>query len=131
MKTYMFCNAHLEPVWLWQWESGLSEALSTFRAASDFIDEYPNFIFNHNESLLYEWIEEHEPELFRKIQRQVKEGRWEIIGGCPFIIGCALANISSACISYTLAYRNYNIGMILKLFLYRFDKLLYAKGLFG
>ena len=81
MKTYMFCNAHLDPVWLWQWESGLSEALSTFRAASDFIDEYPNFIFNHNESLLYEWIEEHEPELFEKIQRQVKEGRWEIIGG--------------------------------------------------
>ncbi len=81
MKTYMFCNAHLDPVWLWQWESGLSEALSTFRAASDFIDEYPDFIFNHNESLLYEWIEEHEPELFAKIQRQVKEGRWEIIGG--------------------------------------------------
>ena len=33
MKTYLFCNAHLDPVWLWQWESGLSEALSTFRAA--------------------------------------------------------------------------------------------------
>lgn len=81
MKTYLFCNAHLDPVWLWQWESGLSEALSTFRAASDFIDEYPDFIFNHNESLLYEWIEEHEPELFEKIKRQVKDGRWEIIGG--------------------------------------------------
>lgn len=81
MKTYMFCNAHLDPVWLWQWESGLSEALSTYRAASEFIDEYPDFIFNHNESLLYEWIEEHEPELFEKIKRQVKEGRWEIIGG--------------------------------------------------
>lgn len=81
MKTYLFCNAHLDPVWLWQWESGLSEALSTFRAASDFIDEYPDFIFNHNESLLYEWIEEHEPALFEKIRRQVKEGRWEIIGG--------------------------------------------------
>lgn len=81
MKTYMFCNAHLDPVWLWQWESGMSEAISTFRAASDFIDEYPDFIFNHNESLLYEWIEEHEPELFAKIQRQVKEGRWEIVGG--------------------------------------------------
>ena len=54
MRTYMFCNAHLDPVWLWQWESGLSEAISTFRAASEFIDEYPDFIFNHNESLLYE-----------------------------------------------------------------------------
>lgn len=81
MKTYMFCNAHLDPVWLWQWESGMSEALSTYRAASEMIDEYPDFIFNHNESLLYEWVEMHEPELFEKIKRQVEEGRWKIVGG--------------------------------------------------
>lgn len=81
MKTYMFCNAHLDPVWLWQWEEGMGEALSTFRAAADFVDEYPDFVFNHNESLLYEWIEEHDPELFARIRRQVKEGRWEIVGG--------------------------------------------------
>ena len=81
MKTYMFCNAHLDPVWLWQWESGMSEAISTFRSASKLIDEYPDFIFNHNESVLYEWVEEHEPALFKKIQEQVKDGRWEIVGG--------------------------------------------------
>lgn len=81
MQTHMFCNAHLDPVWLWQWESGMSEAISTFRTAADLVDEYPDFIFNHNESLLYEWIEEHEPELFERIQRQVKEGRWKIVGG--------------------------------------------------
>lgn len=81
MKTYLFCNAHLDPVWLWQWESGLAEALSTFRAAADFIDEYPEFKFNHNEALLYEWIETHEPALFEKIKKQVEAGRWEIVGG--------------------------------------------------
>lgn len=81
MKTYLFCNAHLDPVWLWQWESGMTEGISTFRTASDLIDEYPDFIFNHNEALVYEWIEEHEPELFKKIQKQVAEGRWEIVGG--------------------------------------------------
>ncbi len=81
MKTYLFCNAHLDPVWLWQWESGMSEAISTYRAASEMVDEYPDFIFNHNESLLYEWVEEHEPELFERIKRQVAEGRWKIVGG--------------------------------------------------
>ncbi|MBO7404667.1 MAG: alpha-mannosidase, partial [Clostridia bacterium] len=80
-KTYMFCNAHLDPVWLWQWESGMSEAISTFRSAARLIDEYPDFIFNHNESLLYEWVEEHEPALFEKIREQVKAGRWKIVGG--------------------------------------------------
>lgn len=81
MKTYLFCNAHLDPVWLWQWESGMSEALSTYRAASELLDEYPDFVFNHNEALLYQWVEEHDPELFEKIRSQVAEGRWEIVGG--------------------------------------------------
>ena len=81
MKTHLFCNAHLDPVWLWQWESGLAEGLSTFRAAADFVDEYPDFIFNHNESLLYQWVEEHEPALFERIKRQVADGRWKIVGG--------------------------------------------------
>ena len=81
MKTYLFCNAHLDPVWLWQWESGMAEGLSTYRAAADFVDEYPDFIFNHNESLVYEWVEEHDPALFERIKRQVAEGRWKIIGG--------------------------------------------------
>ena len=81
MKTYLFCNAHLDPVWLWQWESGLSEGLSTFRSAADLLDEYPDFVFNHNESLLYEWVQQHEPALFERIKKQVEQGRWKIVGG--------------------------------------------------
>ena len=81
MKTYLFCNAHLDPVWLWRWEEGLSETLSTFRSAANLLDEYPELVFNHNESILYEWIEEHDPELFEKIKTLVSEGRWEIVGG--------------------------------------------------
>ena len=64
MKTYLFCNAHLDPVWLWRWEEGLSETLSTFRSAANLLEEYPDLVCNHNESILYEWIEEHDPALF-------------------------------------------------------------------
>jgi alpha-mannosidase len=38
-------------------------------------------VFNHNEALLYQWIEEYEPELFEKIQQLVSMGKWHIIGG--------------------------------------------------
>ncbi len=77
----MICNAHLDPVWLWQRPEGIAEAISTFRVAADFCDEFDGFIFNHNESVLYEWVEENEPELFARIQRLVKEGKWHIMGG--------------------------------------------------
>ena len=79
--VYLICNSHIDPVWLWRWDEGASETLSTFRAVADFLDEYPDLIFNHNESLLYEWIEEYDPPLFERIKAFVKTGRWEIIGG--------------------------------------------------
>ena len=72
-KIHLLCNAHLDPVWLWSRNEGIAEALSTFRIAAKFCEEYDNFIFNHNESVLYEWVEEHDPELFRKIQELVKK----------------------------------------------------------
>lgn len=80
-RLHLVCNAHLDPVWQWEWEEGAAEALSTFRIAADFCDEYDNFVFCHNEALLYRWIEEYDPELFGHIARLVKEGKWNIIGG--------------------------------------------------
>ncbi len=77
----MICNAHLDPVWQWQWEEGCAEAVSTFRNAVQLLREYPDLIFNHNEAVLYQWIKEYSPELFKEIQSLVEEGRWAISGG--------------------------------------------------
>jgi alpha-mannosidase len=30
-KLHMIGNAHLDPVWLWQWQEGFQEVMSTFR----------------------------------------------------------------------------------------------------
>lgn len=78
---HLVCNAHLDPVWLWEWPEGAGEALSTFRVAADFCDSRPGFVFCHNEAVLYRWVEEHEPALFRRIRRLVRAGRWHIMGG--------------------------------------------------
>lgn len=78
---HLVCNSHIDPVWLWEWEEGVAEALSTFRAAAELCEEFDGFVFNHNEAVLYRWVEEYEPELFERIQRLVREGRWHIMGG--------------------------------------------------
>jgi alpha-mannosidase len=80
-KLFLVCNAHLDPVWLWDWEEGLAETLSTFRTAARFCDEFDGFVFCHNESVLYKWIEEYEPGLFKKIQELVEQKKWHIMGG--------------------------------------------------
>lgn len=80
-KLILICNAHLDPVWLWEWEEGLAETLSTFRIAAQFCEEFDGFIFNHNEALLYQYVEAYEPQLFERIKKLVKAGKWHIMGG--------------------------------------------------
>ena len=78
---FLVCNAHIDPAWLWEWEEGAAEAISTFRTAADLCEEFDGFVFNHNEAILYQWIEEYDPSLFKRIQKLVKEKKWNIIGG--------------------------------------------------
>ena len=79
-KIHLICNSHLDPVWMWDWEEGLGESISTFHQAELFCREF-DYIFNHNEAVLYEFIEKHDPELFSRIAEQVKTGKWHIMGG--------------------------------------------------
>ncbi|MDD9267377.1 alpha-mannosidase [Paenibacillus sp. GCM10023248] len=80
-KLYMIGNAHLDPVWLWQWQEGFQEAKATFRSALDRMNESEDFIFTSSSAAMYEWIENNEPSMFAEIKQRVKEGRWNIVGG--------------------------------------------------
>ncbi len=80
-KMHLICNAHIDPVWLWNREEGIGAAISTFRTAVRICKQYDHFIFNHNEAVLYQYIEEYDPVLFGEIQALVKEGKWNLMGG--------------------------------------------------
>lgn len=80
-KMFLISNAHIDPVWLWEWQEGATATIATFRAAADFCDEFEGYVFCHNEALLYQWTEEYDPALFARIQRLVREGKWHIMGG--------------------------------------------------
>jgi alpha-mannosidase len=78
---HMIGNAHLDPVWLWPWQAGADEALSTFRSAADRCDEYPEFIYTRGEAWLYQQVEKLDPALFNRVRRLIKKKRWHISGG--------------------------------------------------
>lgn len=79
-KVYLLCNAHIDPIWQWEWEEGASCALSTFQSAANLLEEF-DYKFNHNEVVLYKYTEEYAPTLFSDIQQKIKEGKWNIMGG--------------------------------------------------
>ena len=79
-ELHLICNAHLDPVWQWDWNEGATAALATFYAAAEIAEEY-DYIFCHNEALLYEYVETYDPALFERIRELVKAGKWHIMGG--------------------------------------------------
>ncbi len=126
----LVCNAHLDPIWLWKWEEGAAEAVSTFRTAADFCEEYDGFVFKHNESLLYEWVEEYEPQLFERIKKLVKDGKWKIMGGWYLQPDCTLPSGESFIrqISYGRKYFKEKFGVEPKTAI-NFDPFGHTRGL--
>ena len=80
-KLFMIGHAHIDPVWLWQWQEGFQEVKATFRSALDRMNEYEDFKFISSSALFYHWVEENDPEMFQEIKDRIAEGRWEIVGG--------------------------------------------------
>lgn len=79
-KYFLMGNAHLDPVWQWRVTEGLSLVKSTFKAALDRMEEFPDYVFTSACAGYYKWIKSSEPEMFEKIKRKVEEGRWQYTG---------------------------------------------------
>ena len=79
-EIHLFANAHIDPVWQWEWNEGIAAAVATFRSAADLADEF-DYVFCHNEASLYKYIEKYSPTLFARIKKLIREGKWKIMGG--------------------------------------------------
>ena len=79
-EVHLICNAHIDPIWQWDWQEGVSVVLSTFRSAVNLAEDF-DYIFCHNEVTVYKYVEEYDQPLFADICRLVKEGKWHIMGG--------------------------------------------------
>ena len=74
-------NAHIDLAWLWPWTETVEVVRDTFGTAVELMDEYPQFTFAQSTAQDFLWLENKYPDLFKKIQQHVKEGRWEMVGG--------------------------------------------------
>jgi alpha-mannosidase len=80
-KLHMIGNAHIDPVWLWQWPEGYQEVRATFQSAVERLDDFPEYIFTCDSALFFQWVEESDPQLFERVRAHVQSGRFQIIGG--------------------------------------------------
>ena len=78
---HLIANAHLDPVWLWDWREGLTEGITTIRTILDLMDEFEDLTFIRGESAIYQHIEKFDPTTFARIVAQIRQGRWDVVGG--------------------------------------------------
>jgi len=78
---FMVGHAHIDAAWLWTVNETIEVCCSTFSSVLQVMEKYPHFCFSQSSAQYYEWMEKKYPEIFQKIKKQVKEGKWEIVGG--------------------------------------------------
>ena len=78
---HLLGHAHLDMAWLWPVSETWDAAQRTFTSVLSLQKEFSELTFCHTSPALYAWIEEHLPDLFAAIQKAVKEGSWEVLGG--------------------------------------------------
>lgn len=74
-------HAHIDLAWLWPLAETRRKARRTFATVLALMNQYPDFTFCQSMAQLYALVEADDPTLFAHIQAQVREGRWEPIGG--------------------------------------------------
>jgi len=77
---HLIPNAHLDPVYLWDWREGFNESMCTFQTMAEMLENDPELTFVHGEAQSYEPVEQYAPELFERIRALVAAGRWELVG---------------------------------------------------
>jgi len=80
-KIHMIGHGHIDPVWLWPWNEGVSVVHSTFRSVLDRMKENSDFTFVSSSPQFFQWVSENDPEMLNEIRTRVEEGRWNIVGG--------------------------------------------------
>jgi alpha-mannosidase len=78
---YFDANAHIDASWLWRDKETIEVCNNTFRSVFNMMDARPDFTYTQSSAAYYEWMERLYPETFKKIQRRVADGRWEVSGG--------------------------------------------------
>jgi alpha-mannosidase len=81
LTFHLIGNAHLDPVWIWDWREGLNEGITTSRAILDLMDEDGELTFMRGEAAQYEHMEAHAPDVFERVRAYIKAGRWDVVGG--------------------------------------------------
>jgi len=75
---HLIGHAHIDMNWLWPMEETVDVCRDTFSTVMKLMNNSPDLCFSQSQAYTYKIIEEKYPELFKRISKRIKEGRWDI-----------------------------------------------------
>ncbi|MCW0483877.1 alpha-mannosidase [Gaoshiqia sediminis] len=78
---YTVGYAHLDSEWNWDYPATINmDIKNTMLENFHLFEKYPDYVFNFTGSRRYQMMKEYYPELYKKVQQYVHDGRWYVSG---------------------------------------------------
>ncbi|WP_455496682.1 alpha-mannosidase [Coprobacter sp.] len=80
-KAYVVSNAHFDTQWLWTVRTSIIDYIPrTIYQNLALIQNYPDYIFNFEGAIKYNWMKEYYPLDYERVKDAIKAGRWHVSG---------------------------------------------------
>ena len=85
-------HTHIDIAWLWTIRQSREKAQRSFSTVLALMERFPDYKFMSSQPVLYEMVKEEDPEEYARIQKAVKDGRWEAEGAMWVEADCNLVS---------------------------------------
>lgn len=74
-------HAHIDTAWLWPYAETIRKCARSWSCTLQLMEQYPDFTFTCSQAQQFEWVKQHYPVMYDKIQSFVQRGRFIPVGG--------------------------------------------------
>ena len=80
-SLHFISNSHLDSQWNWDVATTIDEYIpNTLRQNIALLDKYPQFQFNFEAAIHYQWMKEYYPDEYENLKTYIRDGRWHPSG---------------------------------------------------
>jgi alpha-mannosidase len=79
--AYMVADAHMDTQWNWDIQTTIRDYVwKTITQNLHLLKTYPNYIFNFEGAVKYNWMKEYYPTQYEEVKKYIADGRWHLTG---------------------------------------------------
>ncbi|GIJ45220.1 alpha-mannosidase [Virgisporangium aliadipatigenens] len=74
-------HSHIDSAWLWPTRETVRKVARTVSSMTELLDADADFVYGMSSAQQYAWIKEHRPEVYARLVKAVRDGRFVPLGG--------------------------------------------------